>query len=314
MDSLEKTSGANVTRLYMNLGRQLEETLKRLRAEGNDAQAAKVARGFEFFLTRLAGRPASESNFGTLYWVAETFMDLGNSLGADDKRPPAEALNYYQKAAEAYKKLVEACRADAKFVPQPGALTAVQLRLARCLRRLGKCEEAMAVLVETLKDRERLLDAQREAAFTYQAWGEEKPGYFILAVNGGHNVKKPDGSVSHLVWGWGAIARRVQQNTKQDEKLSDVFHEARYNLALCQLGYAESKSGQEKTDQLRKAEGYILAVQIIRPQMGGEKWYGQYDALLKRIQGLLGKKESERGLKAIEQKLATPAKPAPPKK
>ena len=244
MNALEKAGGAvNVARIYISLGRQLEESLKRLRAEGNQAEAAKVARGFEFFLTRIAARPAAESTFATLYWVAETFMNLGDSLAPDDGKPPPEAMKYYEKAAEVYEKIIEACQADPKFAPQPGSSTAVQIRLARCLRRLGKFEEALDALVEILKTRENLLEAQREAAYTYQAWGEEKPGYFMLAIRGGHKVERKDGSVSLSGLGLG---RNRPQGPIRRKLINDIFNEARYNLALCRLKYAQSKTGQEQ--------------------------------------------------------------------
>ena len=305
MNALEKAGGTvNVTRIYITLGRQLEESLKRLRVEGNDKEAAKAVRGFEFFLARIAARPAAESSFSALYWVAETFMNLGDSLASGDGKPPPEAMNYYQQAAEVYEKTIVTCNADPKFAPQPGATTAIQIRLARCLRRLGEFEKAMDVLTEILKTRETLLEAQREAAYTYRAWGEEKPGYFMLAIRGGHKIERKDGSVSYLVWGWGGIARKVQEI----KKYSDIFNEARYNLALCHLRYAESQSGQEQVKQLRQAEGDILVIQRIRPEMGGEKWYGQYDALLRKIQRRLGVKEDKQGLKAAEKELSPAAK------
>ena len=210
MNGLEKAGGVNVARIYVSLGRQLEESFKRLRAEGDDKAAAKAARGFEFFLTRLAARPAAESTFGTLYWVAETFMTLGDSLASSDGKPPPEAMSTTRRPPQSTRRFSMPCEADPKFAPQPGAIAVIQIRLARCLRSQREFEKAMQVLVELLKTRETVLEAQREAAYTYQAWGEDEPGYYILAIRGGHKVERKDGSVSYLVWGWGEIARKVQ--------------------------------------------------------------------------------------------------------
>jgi hypothetical protein len=302
MNALEKAGGINVARIYMSLGHQFEDSLKRLRAEGDDKAAAKAAQGFEFFLTRLAARPAAESTFATLYWVAETFMTLGDGLPSSDGKPSVEAMKYYKKAAGVYEAILKTCETDAKFAPQPGSIMAIQIRLARCLRCQREFEKSLQVLVEVLKTREIRLEAQREAAYTYQAWGADEPGYYILAIRGGHKVERKDGSVSNLVWGWGTIARKVQYV----EKFEDDFHEARFNLALCQLKYAESKNGKERTDLLHQAEGSILVIRALGPKMGGEKWYGQYDALLRKIQGQLGMKEDKQGLKAAE-KASSPA-------
>lgn len=305
MNALEKAGGdVNVARIYVSLGRQLEEALKRLRAERKDEDAAKVARGFEFFLTRIAARPAAESNFNSLFWVAETFMNLGDSLTPNGKKPPPEAIKDYEKAAAAYKKIIEACKASPRFAPTPGSQTSIEIRLARCLRRQGKFKESMDILAEILKNRENLLDAQREAAYTYQAWGEENPADFLRAIRGGREIKRRDGSPAYLIWGWGGIAAKVQSAAA----LQDIFDEARYNLALCRFNLANTKQGKERTNLLRQAEDDILVLQRIRPEMGGKKWYPKYDALLRDIQNRLGVKQDQQGLKAAEQKLSPTSK------
>jgi cellulose synthase operon protein C len=302
MDAIEKIGSVNVAQIYASLGRQLEESFKRLRAAGDNDAAAKAARGFEFFLTRLAARPATETDFQTLYWVAETFMTLGDSVAGNAGKPSAQALAYYKKAAGVYEAILKACEADAKFAPKPGAILAIQVRLARCLRSQREYEKAMNALVEVLKNRENSLEVQREAAYTYQAWGEVEPGYYFLAIRGGHKAQDKTG-VHNLVWGWAMLGRKVQ-NVK---KFRDVFYEARFNLSLCFCKYAESKKGKEQTDFLRLAESSILVIQQIDPKMGGEKWYGQFDVLLRDIQRLLGKKENEQGLKAAEDAAASSA-------
>ena len=296
MDALEKASGnANLTRIYISLGRQLEDSLKRIRAEGKKDEAAEVARGFELFLSRLSSRPAAETTFNSLSWVAETFMSLGGSLesGRDGALSP-EAEGFYRKAADAYRRILELCRADDKFSPQPGAEIGVQVRLARCLRYLGRFDEALDTLVEILKVRNTLVDAQREAATTYEAWGAVKAGYYLLAIKGGHKVEQKDGTVTYLVWGWADLARRVQANADYES----LFHEARYHLALCRYKLAPSKNGQERSDLLKHAETDITLVFQLDPEMGGRAWYDQYDALLRKIQKLRGeKKDQEMGLK-----------------
>ena len=116
MTALEKLGGtANLTGVYLSLGRQLETSMKRLRSEGNADEAAKASRGFELLLSRISTRPAKEMTFNALFWVAETFMGLGESLDLGDGKPSQEAVDYYEKAADAYRKLVELCKADAEI-------------------------------------------------------------------------------------------------------------------------------------------------------------------------------------------------------
>ena len=69
-----------------------------------------------------------------------------------------------------------------------------------------------------------------------------------------------------------------------------------------------SKSGQERTDLLEQAQKDIVMIYRLYPKMGGKQWYDQYDALLQKIQRLLGVKEE--GLKAFEEKSSENAKKA----
>lgn len=291
---LENSSGeADATRIYLSLGRKMEEAWKRACREGNPEEAAQAARDFEFVLAHIVSSPADKSTFEGLYWAAEMYMSLGTSLDLGSGKLPVEAAVYYGKAAQVYAKLLAACRADEKFAPRADATTNIQIRLARCLRRLGKFEEAIGVLAEILRVRGNAVDVQRETAYTYQAWGEQEPSQWIVAIRGG----KAGHDNAAVVWGWGGIAARTQSS----ESHQDIFNEARYNLALCRLQYAMSRSGEEQTDLLRQAEHDILVLQRLRPEMGGKDWYNQYDALLRKIQQHLGMRESQQGLKAAEQ-------------
>ncbi len=299
MNALEKAGGvANLTAIYISLGRQLEESLRRIRAEGKREQAAKVARGFQSFLARISARPAQETTFNSLGWVAETLMSLGSAAESGSLSPEAEGD--YQKAAEVYRRIIEICRGDEKFAPKAGAVTGVQIRLARCLRLLGRFNQSLDLLVEVLTAHEALIDGQREAAYTYQAWGERDPEKFLLAIRGGHEVERKPRGTMNLIWGWALIARQAQFR----DAYQDLFDEARYNMALCRLNYALTRPGGEKTQLLRLAEQDILLIQRLRPEMGGKKWYPQYDALLRKIQGLLGLSEDQQGLKAAEERLS----------
>ena len=129
--------------------------------------------------------------------------------------------------------------------------------------------------------------------------------YYILAIRGTHKIEGKDGAETYMIWGWGGIARRTQSS----ESHRDLFHEARYNLALCRFKDALTSSGAERTNLLEQAQRDIVIVYTLYPKMGGKLWYDRYDALLKQIQKRLGVKED--GLKAFEKKSAgTKARPA----
>ena len=295
MSAWEKAGGGpHLTRSYVELGGKLDRSFEQLPADGKSAEAAKTARAFEVLLEHLAVRPDAEIPTATLYWVAETFVKLGDARLADHGMSP-EAEHDFTMAAKTYQRMAK----TEKAASRTDAATTVPIRLARCLCRLGKYEESLAALAEILKVRNNLIDAQREAAAVYQAWGREKPSAYMLAIVG-NDVERKDGGRIRLFWGWSGIAQRVQGNSA----FQDVFYEARRNLAQCRLDYALTRKGSERETLLRLAEKDVLAVLRVRPDLGGEKWYSQYDALLRNIQTYLNMKEDQRGLKAAERNWA----------
>ena len=295
MNALEKAGGdVNLTRIYLSLGRQLEESLKRIRAKGNQEEATKLAQGFTTFLSRLSARPLKEVNFNTLSWVAEMFVSLGASLDPGSGPLGGEAAGYYQKAVDTYRKILDACANDEHFAPRKELIHSIQIRLARCLRRMGKYGQDMDALLAILKVQNNMIDAQIEAARTYQIWGEEKPAFYIHAIRGGREMELPDGSKTYMIWGWGGIAKRVQFSERHQE----LFHEARYNLALCRYKYAMSQP-EQRAELLEQARRDIVIVYKLNPGLGGKVWYEQYDALMKKIQAALGEKKI--GLEALDE-------------
>jgi cellulose synthase operon protein C len=294
MAALEKLSGdANLTRIYVVLGKELEGILKRLQDQGNHQQAAAVRRGFELFLTKITRRPDAELNFNTLSWVAETFRNLGASLDPQSGPLPEEAANYYRKAVATYEKILQLCTADKNFAPAPTAPAAIRLRLARCLRRLGQYEKALTLLTEILKTNNGALDAQMDAAYTYQDWGGIKPGNYELAIFGAKPVEGKQGK-SNLIWGWARISRLLQSNPAHQ----DAFYEARYNLALCRMSLGRTQRGAQRNKTLQRAIADIGIIYKLYPEMGGPEWSGKFDDLLKSIQKLA--KLPDKGLKGLD--------------
>jgi hypothetical protein len=261
--------------------------LQRLRAEGKNAEAAAVSQGFEVFLTRIKDRGAQGNTFASLNWVAETFAGLGAGFDVGGQSLPAQAKTYYEKARDTYKTILDLL-GQKKLEAPAGAETSIQIRLSRCQRRLSEFKEAQALLLAILQDNQMMIDAQIEAAHTYQEWGEENPGYYKFAIVGSRKYKE--------IWGWGPLANRVARlvdtRTERGKKFSNIFHEARYNLAVCRLRWAQSASGKEKSDLLEQAEKDVVVVQRLYPDMGGKEWYEKYDDLLRKIQKLRGQRST----------------------
>ena len=200
-------------------------------------------------------------------------MAEGLDVGGPAVLPQAE--KQYRQAVAAFQEILHRAATEAEFSPAAEVTIALRIELARCLRRLSDNPQALSQLLAVLKDHPLMVDAQVEAAYTYQSWGDEKPEYLEMAIQGGKRYQE--------VWGWGELARRVQS----EARFRDVFHEARYNLALCRLRQAQIATDRPQRARLAEAaENDILATQRLFPDMGGAVWYDRYNELLKRIQRL----------------------------
>ena len=152
-----------------------------------------------------------------------------------------EAEKQYRQAVAAFQEILHRAATEAEFSPAAEVTIALRIELARCLRRLSDNPQALSQLLAVLKDHPLMVDAQVEAAYTYQSWGDEKPEYLEMAIQGGKRYQE--------VWGWGELARRVQS----EARFRDVFHEARYNLALCRLRQAQIATDRPQRARLAEA-------------------------------------------------------------
>lgn len=307
MDALEKLIGSDpdaankLTQIYISLGLELQKQLERLRKEKKDKEANAVLVGFNLFLTRIKDRPGN--SFNSLHWVAETFYSLGAGLDPGTREPPADAKKYYESAAATYERILTDL-GEGKLQAPEGVHVSLMIRRAKCLRRLGQHKEAMNLLVEVINEKPMMVDAQIEAAYTYQSWATEqgKEGYYVFAIQGGKENKKTG---VRMVWGWGKLARLVFPSPPHRE----IFHEARYNLALCRFEYAQTRPSSERAETLKilkQAEQNVLDIQNLFPDMGGDAWFDKYNELVKRIRRAMGRPAE--GLP--RPKPGTPATPA----
>ncbi len=252
------------TQAMIRAGRDWMEQFQRLRSQQRTAELAELQASLERFLWQISERPQGNSFF-SLLWVAESYFGLGAALepsepappGEGQKKTPSQAVAYYRTAADTYRTILRRCGEDKKFAPRQDALVALRIRLAGCLRRLGEHQEAIAMLAAVLKDRPDLVDAQVEAAYTYQAWGGQKPGCYLLAITGSRKYRE--------IWGWGELARRLTC----DGTLHDTLCEARYNLAVCRFLLARQTSAPaERAELLGRAEDDIRAAARRLPRQG----------------------------------------------
>ncbi|MGI8981414.1 MAG: hypothetical protein ACR2FY_19480 [Pirellulaceae bacterium] len=278
--------------IYVALARDLQTQL-----EIADPKAkAALTPGFEEFLKQV-GEDATELN--VLYWVAETYRGMGESFLTNNKGVPPEAKTYLDQAVAAYKNILAKGTANKSFLTANMA-DSIRMQMAKTLRTLNDYKGSMDIFVEILRVSPTKLPVQVEAARTYQNWGDKgiKDRYKDAIVGARPDKNNPDEAKQnkHIIWGWGEIGKMTANNPKYVEQ----FHEARYNLALSRYNWALAEKDQAaKTDRFRQAK-LDIAQTIGLYDVGGPKWEGQYDALMKKIQKSLG--EPVVGIEALRRR------------
>lgn len=292
MDGLEQQMGntpegkGKLIAIYVSLARDLQRQMEIADPEVKKA----LGLGFETFLKQVAS-DAKELNI--LNWVAETYRGMGESFGTHLRNVPPDAVeaakSYYSQAAATYQKILDMGAKDPKFLTGP-MTTQLQLQLAKTLRSQLLYKEAMDKFEEILKKQPSMLPVQIEAARTYQDWGSfpDSSDNYMRAILGA----RPDKTKynKNTIWGWGEIARMTSPSAQSDQ-YKDQFHEARFNLALCRYNYAVAqKDAAKKKEAFQRAKTDIAIIAGFYPDMGGDKWKAQYDALLKNVQKALGER------------------------
>jgi hypothetical protein len=226
------------------------------------------------FLAAPVEGPAAGSFFA-LAWRAAGYAGLAAGLDSGGPALSANAEKGYRRAIAAFRDVLHRAASDSTFAPADESLIALRIDMARCLRRTSEFAQALIQVQEVLRAHPLMVDAQVEAAYIYQSWGEERPDYLEMAIQGDRQHQE--------VWGWGELARRVES----ESRFRNVFHEARYNLALCRLRQAQVATRHSDRSRLAKeAENDILATRRLVADLGGAAWYDRYNELFKRIQRL----------------------------
>ena len=278
--------------IYISLAKDLEKQL-----EISDEQSKQaLSKGFETFLDEVKN---SATRFDVLNWVAETFYSLGTGFDDNTGALDAQARGYYQNAIDTYDRILAKQKSDSSYMPKPELALQVRMRMATVLKRMGEYQKAIDQFAAILTEKKSMLNVQVEAALTFQEWGDNGGGNdkYIKAMQG--DKKGADGK--DIIWGWGQLS---QVTSRYLDKFASVFHDSRYNLALCYYMMANDRtlSNAKKLEYLGKAKRYISATYRIYPELGGPERTARYNSLLKRIQKDLG--EPTAGLKAFDTQTA----------
>jgi tetratricopeptide (TPR) repeat protein len=291
---------SQLTQIYIGLGVVLEKQATQLREVGREQDAARINAAFSQFLNRIADQQAN-ANWPTRTWLAQTYYNMGIAERAGPSTRPGSphasattkplsksSRDYVIKARDSYQKLLDDAAKDPKLPPNETSVLAVRMQLGECLRALGEYAQALDTFSAILKEKEASIVVQSAAAQTYQERGQaENTKWFENAIHGGHKLKSTG---QNRIWGWLKISQVAQRAAPTNPQYRDTFYEARANIARCRYMSAMKQNGDERKQNLAKAKQGIQSLAQIYPDLGGQKWRGEFDTLMKQIQTAAGEK------------------------
>ena len=299
----EHSGGADaVTAVYVQLGKELEKELTRLKGAGDKQRFGEVRKSFEQFLDSMYQR--SDQNLSSLTWIAETYYGLAQS-SLDNA---AESKTYFERAAATFVSILDRAKKEKAFSDKD-RLAGVRLRLANCKRRQGDFDEAEKLLKALIVERPRAADVQFEAAYVYFDQGlVGKTDFLKKAVDGVNRGQKGE------VWGWTELSTRLQRliadgRTETRDRYGDKLYEAWYNVSLCRqkLGQAQSTTAKKQAE-LETAKSVIETFVRITVDIPDD-WWKKFDRLYRQIQSDLGQSPSPLERPTTLVIAAAPAKP-----
>ncbi|MCO6045553.1 hypothetical protein NG895_16700 [Aeoliella sp. ICT_H6.2] len=280
MAELEKAVGGSdpekLTRVYLQLGVQLQQQIKDLQAAGKVDEAKRVSKAFVAFLDKLNERGSSDPT--VRQWIAQTYYNLAEGLQGDSSAEETRA-QYYSRAADSYQQIVE----DPNSGLTGNRLLAVKMQYAQTLRYAGKYDEAMKQFESILTEKEMMIPAQTAAAYTLQEWGAASDASKFkeaLMGSGPLNAKgKP------TVWGWSYISKVAisvaRSKPQMQAQFKELFYEAWLNIA--RVSYLRSLSNNQDA-MLKQARKVVTEMVGSYPELLKMPIREEYDGLLKSIQ------------------------------
>ncbi len=298
LDGIAARQGGNVadqlTSVYVGLGVQLQQQIEELTAASQHMQAQQVAAAFGDVLDRVAKRPDA-GDLAIRRWIAQTNLQIGQGLES------AEARKYLERARKAFEALLSAAETGGAGAPRGEALLAVRKQLGDCLVGLGEFKAGIDEYAILLRTNAKMLDVQLAAAAAYQNWGAAKKLeeplrqsiHGAMVQRGGQN----------LIWGWLRIAnaadgarRRAAATSDKDpqaaeteQRFSDLFFEARYNVAKSRFLWAQVVEPADRKAHLNDARKNVQQMKSLYPDLGGPQWKAAFEDLLRQIEEELKK-------------------------
>ncbi len=266
MKTLEKVAGAeagaDVTDLYVGLGKLLSEELDRLKEAKEMDRFNQLMTSFETFLNDLYQRKDGQT-FGSLSWIGETYFALGEATAED----PVRMAGYFEKAGVSFQDLLNMGDKTPGFLT-PDQVAAVKVRLVRCHRLKRDFETAERLIVEVLNEREKEPRAQAEAAHVYEDWGihggTENTPKLLVAITGDQKKK---------VWGWRLLGTKLQKEIERGRaELIPQFVESRVESAETRRQYGLTQTSPEKRrTEFDRAESELMATVAVMRELSDDQ-------------------------------------------
>lgn len=292
MTALEATIDPNdnpqkLTRIYLSLGRQLQQQISDLSNRGQMDQVQGMVAALEDLLERITKQGGS-GDWRIRNRIAQTNMQLGEGLSGEAARP------FLEQAEKIYRGILADVKKNPDDTPKGRELLVVRKQLGDCLRARLKFDEAFKQYAEILRERPNSIELQKPMALMLQQWGHDHKRSDKLdeAIRG----SLPQSNKKNLVWGWRRLAdiaeqqkaaagpRATQPNQKKFQKYHDLFFEAWYQMAKTRLLAAKIASGKKRDEQLNSARRNVESMKRLYPELGGPKWQKAFDELLDQIE------------------------------
>ncbi len=291
MTKLENVGGQNILAVYTQLGLELQEELQRLKLAGDTERLKQTRDSFEKFLQKVY-ESRNKSDYNSLLWIGETYFGLGQGVAGD----ATAAADYYSKAANAYNEIISGGLAA------ENNRTAVQLRLAKCLRQQKQYDEAFRMCDEILKSNPNALDGQFEVAYVLGDWGvDSEPAKLLDAIQG---IRTSDGKAGHI-WGWSLMTRKLQQTLQKTPtpEMKERFLDARYQLTNSRRRYAKTEA-PDGDKQLQAGLAEVISFAQVYQDLD-DATFARFDRLYQDMQTDLGKDPMPLERKSIAQNSTT---------
>ena len=247
--------------LAVDIGAQIEE-----------AGGAKKLQLLDAFSVLLKSISESTDDNTMLSWVGMTLTSMGESImPPGSSRATGQSAELLKIAAATFARILSS---------DPSSQTAI-FQLGKAQRALGDHSGAIKQFKAILKEKPAMIDAQIEAAGTYEDWAGQlvakKPTLAVSAYGYAINGNPGDG-----IWGWGKISTATMRNPA----FADTFFEARYHIARARL--LQGKTAGDATI-IDRAANDIQQVAGLYPDFHAPETKARFDALMREIQIAQGK-------------------------